>query len=218
MKKCNKCNISYNIDDKYCPLCNNILTGNCEDTIFPKDNYYITRSLLLKTILMVSILIMIISLITEIYFMKKISLSLLIGGFLIANYILIYYVLKNFDNILELIGKNGVLINILLIVLFLYTKDKTITNYIIPLLCIFELIFNLVAFLILRKKYIFNYLKLFLLNICLLFIPLLLDILKWSTYKYFSYLCFVFGLVSLGTILIFYYDELWEELKKIFNN
>ncbi|MDO4996010.1 MAG: DUF6320 domain-containing protein [Bacilli bacterium] len=218
MKKCSKCNISFNIDDMHCPLCGNKLSGTCEDIIFPKDNYYITRSLLLKSILTVSILIFVISLITEKYFLNTMSISFLVGGFLIANYILIYYVLKNFDNILELIGKNGILINVLLIILFLYTGNKLITNYVIPLVCIFELIFNLIAFLILKKKYIFNYLKVFLLNIILLFIPIVLNLLRWCTNNYFSYLCLVFGIVSLGAIIIFYFDELREELKKIFNN
>lgn len=218
MKKCDKCNVSFNIDDNYCPLCNNKLSGTCEDIIFPKDNNELTRSLLLKTVLTVSILIFVISFITEMYFLNTFSISFLVVGFLIANYILIYYVLRNFDNILELIGKNGILVNILLILLFLYTRDDIITDFIIPLVCIFELIFNLIAFLILKKKYIFNYLKVFLLNICLLFIPLLLTIFNWSTSNYLSYLCFVFGLVSLGATVIFYFDELKEELKKIFNN
>ena len=218
MKKCNKCNVSFNIDDDHCPLCYGKLSGTCNDFIFPKDNYYITRSLLLKTIFIISILIFVVSIITEKYFMNSFSISLIIGGFLLANYILIYYVLKNFDNILELIGKNGLLFNVLLILLFLYTEDMIITNYVIPLICIFELIFNVIAFIILKKKYIFNYLKLFLLNSCLLFIPIVLNILNWSTYNYFSYICCVFGLVSLGAIVIFYFEELKEELKKIFNN
>lgn len=218
MKKCSDCNIQYNIDDDYCPLCNNKLVGKCDNVLFPKDNNYITHSILLKTLLTMSIFILLICCITEIYFMKSISISLLVGGFLTANYLLIFYFLKNSNNILELIGKNGLLVNILLICWYLYTKNINITNYVIPLICIFELLFNLISFLILKKKFIFNYLKVFLLNILLLFIPVILNILNWSSYKYFSYLCLVFGIVSLTAIIIFYFEELKEELKKIFNN
>lgn len=218
MKKCNKCNIKYNIAEDYCPLCNNKLEGKCDNVIYPKDYNYISNSIFLKTLIIVSILIFLIATITEFYYMKTLSITLLVGGFLIANYLLISYYLKNSGYILELIGKSGLVVNILLIIWYLYTKDTNITNYIIPLICIFELLFNLIAFLILKKKFIFNYLKIFLLNILLLFIPVILSLLNWSTYKYFSYLCLVFGIVSLTAVIIFYFEELKEELKKIFNN
>lgn len=217
MKECKSCNIKFNIQEELCPLCQNKLVGDCNKTIFPTNTIFRVHSLLLKILLFISVITTVISFSIEMYLSNKICISIILSGALLTNYIVVYYILKNKQNILELIGKNGLLIDILLILWFLYTKETIITNYIIPIVCLLELLFNSILFIILRKNYVTNYFKLIILNILLLLIPILLILLNWTTNDVLSYICFIFALILLLGMLIFYHDELKEEIEKIFN-
>ena len=54
MKKCISCNIEFNTNEKFCPLCQNILIGSCSDLRFPTNTRYKANSLIKKIILFFS--------------------------------------------------------------------------------------------------------------------------------------------------------------------
>lgn len=217
MKNCTNCNIKFNTEDKYCPLCQNKLQGKNEHKIFPPNIRLKTNTLLLKLLIYMSLVICIISGFIEIYITSHIYYSFFVMGLLLTNYIMVYFTLKNKKNCLDLFGKYGLILIIIAFIWYLFTKKTFITNYIIPLFSIIELIFNLVSFIILKKLYIVNYLKYILLNIILLILPAILIIFKCTSYNLPSYICVLLALIVLLGLIVFFFDEIKTELKKIFN-
>ena len=100
---------------------------------------------------------------------------------------------------------------------YVITKNTNITNDIIPSFCIFELLFNLISFIVLKNHYIVGYLKILLLNLFLLIIPGILILLNCITVPILTWIAFVLGLIILLGLLIFYFDDIQLECKKIFN-
>ncbi len=217
MKKCNSCNIEFNTSEKYCPLCQNILIGNSNELMFPKNIRYKTNSLILKIISFTSIVIFLIAGFIELISAKQLRITLIIGLSLLTNYIVFYFILKNYQNIYRMFGKYGLLIIILLLIWYIFIKNKIITNYIIPSVCIVELIFNFVIGLIFRKNYIIKYSGQMVMNIFLLLLPIILVALKQTTNNIMSYICCLLSIISISGLLIFFFEDIKEELKKIFN-
>ena len=216
MKKCNKCNIKFNTSNDICPLCQNKLIGNEYEEIFPKYIYK-NKSIILKILTFISLVFIIISIFLELYISNDLFYTKFIVSGLIANYIIIYFILKNKQDILELFGKFGMILIIIQLLWYILLRDKVITNYIIPSICFFEILFNFISFLVLKKNYIINYLKLILLNLFLLLIPIILILLKLTTYKLLSLICLIFALIIILWLIIFYFDDIKNELAKIFN-
>ena len=217
MKECKSCNIKFSTNEELCPLCQNKLVGSCKETVFPTITIFKAKSLLLKILLFASLTIIILSSFIEIYITNQLCVTMFITGGLLSNYAVISYILKNRQNVLELIGKNGLFTVTLLICWYFYTKQTVLTNYVIPIICLSELAFNSIIFIILRKNYLVNYFKIIILNLILLLIPILLITLGFTTHNLLSYICFALALIVLSGMLIFYFEQVKEELKKIFN-
>ncbi len=217
MKKCTSCNIEFNTSDNYCPLCQNELIGKCDSLSFPNNKWFETNSLILKIILFSSITILLIFSFIEVIIFNSLKISLYVSLGLLSNFIIVYFILKTYKNIYNMLGKYGIIINILLIIWYLVTKTTIITNYIIPSICIIELLSNVVFGIILRKNYLVKYSSQILMNIFLLLLPLILVILKFTTNNILSYICLLLSIISIVGLVIFFYDDIKEELKKIFN-
>ena len=217
MKKCNSCNIEFNTSSKYCPLCQNILVGESNDLMFPKNIRYRTNSLILKILLFSSIVILLTFGFIELMVSNVINISWYIGMGLLTNYIVIYFILKNYQNVFRLIGKYGFLLIFLLIIWYIFIKSKVITNYIIPSVCIFELLFNFIVGIILRKNYLVKYSDQIIMNIFLLLLPLVLVLLKQTSNNIMPYICCLLSIISLLGLLIFFFDPIREEFRKMFN-
>ena len=217
MRKCNSCNIEFKTKEDFCPLCQNELEGEKEESIFPKNIRYKTNSLVLKIVLFSSIIILLISCFIEFMIIHKINASLYVFFALITNYIIVYFILKNYQNIFKMLGKYGIIIIILLLMWYFVTRSKVITNYIIPSVVIMELIFNLILGIILRKNYIITYTSQIFLNLFLLVLPFILTLFKLTTNNILSYICGLLSLITISGLTIFFKEEIKEELHKIFN-
>lgn len=217
MKKCISCNIEFNTNEKLCPLCQNILIGSCNDLRFPINARYKTNSLIKKIVLFSSITIFLVFAFIEYIISNNLKISSYIGVSLITNYVIMTLILKNFHNIYVVFGKYGLTIIALLIIWYLLIKSPIITNYIIPSICIFELLFNIIVGFILRKNYHIKYLQQILMNIFLLILPIIFVWLKLTTNNIMSYICCLISVISITGLLIFSYDEIEEELSKLFN-
>ena len=217
MRKCNSCNIEFNINDNHCPLCQNILMGTSEDVLFPKNIRYKTNSLILKILLFISIVVILIVGFIELISYDKLNVTSYVSMALMTNYVVVYFILKNFQNIYHILGKYGIIVTTLLLIWYAVTKTKIITNYIIPGVCIFELISTSVLGIILRKNYFINYTGQILMNIFLLFIPIILVALNLTTNNLMSYICCLLSIITIIGLLIFFFDDILDELNKIFN-
>lgn len=217
MKQCHHCHISFSTSENLCPLCQNPLEGDCKDLVFPSNIRQKTNHFLLRLFLFISAVVFVIASFIELLISNRIYYSLFILAGLGTNFVLVTYVLFNKQDILDLFGKYGVVLITLALFWYGITRNTIITNYIIPSFCIFELLFNVISFIALRNHYIVRYLKLILFNLFLLIIPAILLLLGWITVPIVSLISFVLGLIILMGLLIFYFDDIWLELKKIFN-
>ena len=217
MKKCNACNINFNTRERYCPLCQNFLIGKTEELFFPENIRLKTNSMILKILLFSSLVMILLFGFFEILLASKIKITLYVSLGLITNYIIFYFNLKNYQNIYRMFGKYGFMIIVLLLIWYFFTKYKVITNYIIPSIAIAELLFNFIVGLILRKNYIIKYSAQILMNIFLLFLPIILVGLDLTTNNIMSYICCLCSVISIISLLIFFFDDIKDELLKIFN-
>ena len=217
MKNCVSCNIDFNTNEEICPLCQNKLTGVSKEKIFPTNIRLKTQSLILKWLLFISVTISIIVAFIEVYTSQKLWYSLFVMGGLVTNYIIIYYILKYKENILKLFGKYGLVVIVLSLIWYVATKNTFITNFIIPIFCILELLFNVITFIVLKTNYLVKYLNLILLNLLLMLVPVFLILFECTTFDILSYICFIFALIVFMGLVIFYFDEIKTELKKIFD-
>ncbi len=217
MRMCNRCKIKFNTTSDICPLCQNKLQAGKIDSVFPTNVRYKTHFIILKFLLFISLVVAITAGSIEFYITNNLYYSLFISGGLITNYIFLYFILKNKENVLSFFGKCGVVLITLALVWYIITKSTIITNFIIPSICIFELLFNLITFIVLKKNYVVNYFNLIILNILILIIPLILILLHCTTFNLLSYICFIMDLIILIGLIIFYFDEIKDELNKLFN-
>lgn len=217
MKKCNSCNIEFNIRDDKCPLCQNILHGECKDLNFPSNVWFKINSLIMKIITFASITVFLILAFIEVYITRHMRYSLYVGLGLSTNYIIVYLILKDYKKIYIMFGRYGLTIILLLLIWYVFIKSPIITNFIIPSVCLFELLFNFILGIILRKNYIVKYSTQILMNIFLLFVPIILVWFKLTTYNLLAYICSLLSIISIIGLLIFFFDDIKRELKKIFN-
>ena len=217
MKKCRSCNIEFNTNEKRCPLCQNELEGVPDEQLFPKNVRYETNSLILKIVLFASIVAFLVIGFLDILVIKNIKLMGYVSLGLLTNLVVIYFILKSYQNIYKILGRYGFLLIILLLIWYFYTKSPVITNYIIPSVCFFELAFNMIVGVILRRNYMIKYSSQIMVSIFLLFLPIVLVALKMTTDNILSYICVLLSIISTIGLLIFFFDDVKEELGKIFN-
>ena len=217
MKVCHSCNIEFNTNEKMCPLCQNFLEGDTKELAFAQNIRYKTNSLILKLLLFISIVIFLICAFIEISISGETNWSIYVILGLVTNYIFIYFILKNYQNTFKMFAKYGLIVVLLLIMWYLYTKTTVITNYIIPTICLLELLFNILVGVILRKNYILKYTNQLLMNIILCLVPLILVNLNFTTNNILSYICSLCSIITIIGILIFFYDDIKEEITKFFN-
>ena len=217
MKKCWACNIEFNTNEKRCPLCQNELEGECDEQLFPKNVRYEVNSLILKIVAFASIVALLTIGFIDFLVIKNIKVMGYVGLGLLSNFIIIYFILKNSQNIYKILGRYGFILIFLLLIWYFYTKTPLITNYIIPAVCFFELAFNLIVGIILRRNYMIKYSSQIMVSIFLLLIPIVLVAFKLTTDKIPSYICCLLSVISIIGLLIFFFDDVKEELGKIFN-
>lgn len=217
MKKCNSCNILFNTNEIICPLCQNTLIGTSGESTFPKNIRKNTYSLILKIVIFTSLVAAIISTFIEVYIFNKINYNIYVYLGLITNYSIIYFILKNSKNILKMFFKYGFLLIILTFIWYYVTKVKFIVNYIIPSIGLIELLFSIIVSLIIRKNYFIKYSNLILMNIFILLLPIFLVLFNITTNNLMSYICFISALITIFGLIIFCYDDIKEEVSKIFN-
>ena len=97
---------------------NNKLIGNEYEEIFPKYIYK-NKSIILKILTFISLVFIIISIFLELYISNDLFYTKFIVSGLIANYIIIYFILKNKQDILELFGKFGMILIIIQLLLMI---------------------------------------------------------------------------------------------------
>lgn len=217
MKKCNKCNIHFSGNIKYCPLCQNKLTDDSSPSVFPKNIKREKDTILFKILFFISIVISIISLFLEFIITRKLHYSFFTILGLITNLILLIFILKNNQNVLKMMAKYFYVILALLFVWYFVTKSLIITTYIIPSLCIVIYIFNSITMIVLKNYYFTKYTGIILVDAIIGLIPMLLVFLNLTTINILAYICLLLDIFIFLAILIFCKEIIIDEVKKLFS-
>lgn len=216
MKKCRKCDISFNGNISTCPLCFNELVGEKTLNVFPKLSVR-KENLLFKILLFASFSVAVLFLFGEYTLTKKFSISKIVILGLISNYISLKFILNNYRNALKMMNKYFFRVLILLFIWFFMIKSLIITTYIIPISCMVILLFNSIILLVLRGSFFARFGRTVIMDCIVGIIPLVLVFFKLSTFPFLSYVCVILDLLIFMALLIFGRDSIVEELKKLFN-
>lgn len=215
MKTCNNCNINVDTPSVKCPICGSVLVGNDKNTTYPKiKKKYNTFNKILLFILSVT---MIINVYLDLQIDKSITWSRYVIFGCIVFYIVVRSILKSRRNPMSLLTGYAFLLVVLLLVFFWLTKFYVITDFVIPILCLTELIWSVFYAIVIKNKYTKKYLSVVVTNMLVSFIPFGLIIFKLTSFNVFANLSFVLSIISFVGLIIFDYDDLKDELSKIFN-
>ncbi len=215
MKTCNNCNINIDTPSIKCPICGSILVGNDKDTTYPKiKKKYTTFNKVLLFILAVT---MIINVYLDLQIYGHITWSRYVIFGCVAFYFMVMTILKSKRNPMGLLTGYAFFFVLLLLVFFFLTKFYVITNFVIPILCLTELIISIFYALINKNKYVKKYLNVIVTNMLVSFIPFGLMVFKLTTFNVLVNISYVLSIISFVGLIIFDYDDLKDELSKIFN-
>ncbi|MBQ7241107.1 MAG: hypothetical protein IJS56_06695 [Bacilli bacterium] len=213
--KCNNCGVTVNSPSKYCPICSNKLKHKGTNTIYPKIKR--KSNMYLKVLLFISLLITLVVGYIDYEINKKITFSAYVGLALLSNYITIVYIFRSYKDIFKLFGRYGLILNIILFIWYMYTKQIFITNYIIPGLCIIELLFIDIFLFIFKRKHIRKYLGVLISNVVVAFVPLILIALKMIDFNYVAHVAMILSIINILILVIFDFSDLKEEVIMFFN-
>jgi hypothetical protein len=215
MKTCNNCNINIDTPSVKCPICGSILVGKDKDTTYPRvKKKYTTFNRILMFILSV---IMIINVYLDLQLTNHITWSKYVVFGCAVFYIVVRSIIRSHRNPMSLLTGYAFLLVVLLLIFFWLTKFYVITNFIIPILCLTELIISVFYALVVKNKYIKKYLSVIVTNMLVSFIPFGLMIFKSTTFNVLVNISYVLSIISFVGLIIFDYDDLKDELSKIFN-
>ena len=216
MKKCNSCNIKFNTTEKISPLCQNKLVGDAEG-VFPINYKYKGTLLINKILLFLSISIFIICAFIDQQLNAQLTWSVAVGLAIITNFIIVNSILRSYKDTIGMLGKYGLVLMLILFIWYFYTNNTIITNYLIPILCLIEQGLAIIIGAIMRNTYIFRYLKIILINTLLSLVPILLVMFDLVTYNLLAYISGIISIITLIGLIIFYFEDLKDELSRIFN-
>jgi hypothetical protein len=215
MKTCNNCNINIDTPSVKCPICGSILVGKDKNTTYPKvKKKYTTFNRVLMFILAVTIII---NVYLDLQLTSKITWSQYVIYGCVAFYLFVRSIIRSHRNPMSLLTGYAFLLVVLLLVLFGLTKFYVITNFVIPILCLTELIISVFYALIVRNMYTKKYLGVIVTNMLVSLIPFGLMIFKLTTFNVLVNISYVLSIISFVGLIIFDYDDLKDELSKIFN-
>lgn len=213
--KCSNCGVTVNTPSKYCPICSNKLKHKGTNTIYPKIKR--KGNIFLKSILLISLIITLICGYIDYVINNKLTFSSYVGLILLSNYITLFYIFKSYKDLFKLLGRYGTILMLILFIWYMFTGIKFITNFIIPILCIVELLFVDIFLFIIKRKRIRKYLGILIANVIVSFVPILLIVLNMIDFYYLAHIAMILSLVNILILVIFDFSDLKEEILMFFN-
>ncbi len=213
--KCINCGVNVNTPSKYCPVCSNKLKSKCTNTIYPKIKRKFNFGL--RLLVLVSLIVCLICGYINYELDKSFTWSIYVFLGVMTNCITVIYIFRSYKDIFKLLGRYGMLLMILLIIWYIFTKSKYIVNLVIPILCIVELLFNDVVTFIIKRKHIKKYLGILIANVVLSFVPMILIFFHIIDFYYVAHAALLLSVINILILVLFDFSDLKEELLMIFN-
>ena len=106
---------------------------------------------------------------------------------------------------------------LLVYIWYLFTGVSALPNYVIPGLCIAELIFSDIIALVFTYKHIKKYVSILITNVLLGLVPVLLLICNISTVEIVAHISILLSIINIIVLIIFDFNDVKDEITMIFN-
>lgn len=220
MKSCSNCNIKYDSKIEHCLICHTVLNDDSKNDLI--DNYPTykktkdTNSIINKIVLLVNIVSIIISVFIDFSINKSLSWSLLVSISNIYLIILFRVILSKLRTSLKII--NLIILTTLLVVgIGLILEDY---HWAIDIFLPFALITNTLTITIIilsRRSKWRDYISFLFISIIMNLLLILLNVFRVTNIRWAVTACFLYGLFTLFSFVIFTPKDLKEEILRRFH-
>lgn len=217
MLRCDNCKVSLKGNHKICPLCGGIIQENEEksEEVFPPiPTIYQEFNILIRTMIMVSVSVIIISFAVNAIFTKESRWSFLVAASILCMWISLFFIIHKKNNIPKTIVWQVALIGILSIL-----WDKSMgwlgwsIDYVLPVVCVGAMIVMAIAAKLLKigVRDLIIYL---LVDVIFGFIPIIFLLFGGLHVFFPSIICVATSAISLTALILFEGDNMKAELNK----
>lgn len=216
MQYCEHCKIHLRGNRKKCPLCQNSLmkNGNDSEEVFPEIPVTYQNNVFIRMLIFLSISIIVVSFAINAMFPTKVNWSMLVISGIICMWISLGVVIKKRNNIPKSIVWQVAIISILAAIWDWRTGWKGWSiDFVIPIACVVAMIVMYVTAKIMHLS-VRNFLIYLLMDGIFGIIPIVFFLFDKLKYRYPSIICVTLSIISLSAIIIFEGENIKEELNK----
>ncbi len=216
MRYCEHCKVHIRGDRKYCPLCQNTLsgTGSEEEEIFPDIPPVYQYNLLIRVMLFISISIVVVSLAVNTMFPVPVNWPMFILSGILCIWISLAMVIRKRHNIPKSIIWQVAVISVLAVIWDWRTGWRGWSlDYVIPIVCVVAMIVMYIMAKIMRLG-VRDFIIYIVLDGIFGIIPVLFLLFNMLQVKYPSVISISVSTLSLAAVVLFEGENIKEELNK----
>lgn len=216
MQYCEHCKVHIRSNRKYCPLCQNTLsgTGSEQEEIFPVIPVTYQNNLILRIMIFISVSIVVISIAINTMFPVNVNWSMFIIAGILCMWISLAMVIRKRYNIPKSIMWQVAVISILAVIWDMGIGWRGWSlDYVIPIACVVTMIVMYVTAKIMRLG-VRDFIIYLLLDGLFGIIPVLFLVFNALNVMYPSIICVTVSILSLSAIILFEGENIKEELDK----
>ncbi|QHQ62855.1 hypothetical protein Ana3638_20445 [Anaerocolumna sedimenticola] len=216
MQYCEHCKVHIRGNRKYCPLCQNTLsgTGSDEEELFPEIPVTYQYNLMIRVMLFISISIVVISLAVNAMFPVNVNWPMFIIFGILCIWISLAMVIRKRHNIPKSIIWQVAVISILAVLWDWRTGWRGWSlDYVIPIVCVVAMIVMYITAKIMRLG-VRDFIIYIVLDSIFGIIPILFILLNLLHVKFPSVISISISVLSLAAVILFEGENIREELDK----
>ena len=216
MQYCEHCKVHVRSNRKYCPLCQNTLsgTGSEQEEIFPVIPVTYQNNLILRIMIFISVSIVVICIAINTMFPVDVNWSMFIIAGILCMWISLAMVIRKRHNIPKSIMWQVAVISILAVIWDMGIGWRGWSlDYVIPIACVVTMIVMYVTAKIMRLG-VRDFIIYLLLDGLFGIIPVLFLAFNALNVMYPSIICVTVSVLSLSAIIVFEGENIKEELDK----
>ena len=218
MKHCDACNVDFTGNMVRCPLCQNELAGESAPAAFPAQQIYLRpRRLAVQILTFVAGTDLLLLVFFSYLFSWPVPIVSASAAALVISVLFINSAILHAPRPLRIMFRYFYIMLAIALIWFAATGSHIVTMFVIPIMCLVSLVFDVVLLIVLRAKAIDQYAKYLAFDIVAGLLPLTFIPLGWAPW---DVLVMVSGLVSLLVLLgllVFARRQLFSEFGKQFS-
>lgn len=216
MQYCEHCKVHIRGNRKYCPLCQNLLSGEGEDTeeVFPVIPETYQYNLVLRIMVFISVSTIVVSMAVNAIFPVDVNWPMFILSGILCMWISLAIVIRKRHNIPKTITWQVALISVLAVLWDWRTGWRGWSlDYVIPIACVTAMVVMAITAKIMRLA-VRNFLIYFLMDAVFGILPVLFLIFHFLRVTYPSIICVTVSIISISALALFEGENMKEELNK----